>query len=59
MHLNDEIRARVLGAAPVAEVRALAERHGLVSLRSAGWAKACAGVTTIDEVLRVTRDELL
>jgi type II secretory ATPase GspE/PulE/Tfp pilus assembly ATPase PilB-like protein len=43
----------------VAELRALAERNGLVSLRSAGWAKACAGVTTIDEVLRVTRDELL
>ena len=59
MHLNDEVRARVLAAAPVAELRALAERNGLVSLRSAGWAKACAGVTTIDEVLRVTRDELL
>ncbi|HEX2217458.1 MAG TPA: GspE/PulE family protein [Gemmatimonadales bacterium] len=59
MHLNDELRARVLAGAPVAELRALAERHGLVSLRSAGWAKACAGVTTIDEVLRVTRDELL
>jgi general secretion pathway protein E len=59
MHLNDEVRGRVLAAAPVAELRALAERNGLVSLRSAGWAKACAGVTTIDEVLRVTRDELL
>jgi type IV pilus assembly protein PilB len=59
MHLDDEIRARVPSGAPAAELRALAERHGLVSLRSAGWAKACAGVTTIDEVLRVTRDELL
>jgi type II secretion system protein E len=59
MHLNDEIRGRVLGAAPVAELRSLAERHGLMPLRLAGWARACAGVTTVDEVLRVTRDELL
>jgi general secretion pathway protein E len=59
MQVNDEIRAGVLAGATVAELRVLAERHGLVSLRSAGWAKACAGVTTIDEVLRVTRDERL
>jgi general secretion pathway protein E len=59
MQVNDEIRARVLAGSPVAELRALAQQQGLVSLRAAGWAKACAGVTTVDEVLRVTRDELL
>ena len=59
MQVNDEIRAGVLAGATVAALRALAERHGLVSLRSAGWAKACAGITTIEEVLRVTRDERL
>ena len=59
MQVNDEIRARVLAGAPVAELRTLAQQQGMVSLRAAGWAKACAGVTTVDEVLRVTRDELL
>ena len=59
MQVNDEIRARVLAGSSVAELRALAQQQGMVSLRTAGWAKACAGVTTVDEVLRVTRDELL
>jgi general secretion pathway protein E len=58
MPLTDEIRARILSAAPIADIRALAEANGLVSLRTAGWAKVCAGITTIDEVIRVTRDEL-
>jgi type II secretory ATPase GspE/PulE/Tfp pilus assembly ATPase PilB-like protein len=59
MQLTDELRGRIVARAPLAELRALAERDGLVSLRAAGWAKACAGITSVDEVLRVTRDELL
>jgi general secretion pathway protein E len=58
MLLTDEMRSRILAGAPIAEIRALATAHGLVSLRAAGWAKACAGITTIEEILRVTRDEL-
>ncbi|HWZ58357.1 MAG TPA: GspE/PulE family protein [Gemmatimonadaceae bacterium] len=58
MQITDDMRARILSRAPIAEMRALAESSGLVSLRAAGWAKVCAGVTTIDEVIRVTRDEL-
>jgi type II secretory ATPase GspE/PulE/Tfp pilus assembly ATPase PilB-like protein len=59
MQINDELRSRVLAAASVVELRTLAEQQGLVPLRAAGWAKACMGETTIEEVLRVTRDELL
>ncbi|HEX7940462.1 MAG TPA: GspE/PulE family protein [Gemmatimonadaceae bacterium] len=58
MQLTDDLRARILSGAPIAEIRALAEANGLVSLREAAWAKACAGVTTFEEVLRVTRDDL-
>jgi type II secretory ATPase GspE/PulE/Tfp pilus assembly ATPase PilB-like protein len=58
MLLTDDMRSRILAGAPIAEIRALATGSGLVSLRASGWAKACAGTTTIDEVLRVTRDEL-
>jgi general secretion pathway protein E len=59
MPMTDDLRARVLAGVPVAEIRGVAEANGLVSLRAAGWAKACAGITTVEEVLRVTRDELL
>jgi general secretion pathway protein E len=59
MQLTDNLRGRILSGASVAEIRALAEADGLVSLRAAGWAKVCAGATTIDEVIRVTRDDLV
>jgi len=38
------------------EVRAAARRHGLRSLNEDGWRLVAEGVTTADEVLRVTRD---
>jgi general secretion pathway protein E len=55
---TDDMRSRILAGAAIDEIRALAMAHGLVSLRAAGWAKACAGTTSLEEVLRVTRDEL-
>ena len=58
MPLAEALRAQVLTGPSVSAFRALAEREGLVPLRTAGWAKACAGLTTVEEVLRVTRDEL-
>jgi general secretion pathway protein E len=58
MPVSDDIRALIVRGAPLAELRALAEQEGLVSLRAAGWAQAAAGITTIDEVLRVTRDDM-
>jgi type II secretory ATPase GspE/PulE/Tfp pilus assembly ATPase PilB-like protein len=57
MLLTDEMRARIQAGASAAELRALASANGLVPLRAAGWAKACMGLTTVEEVLRVTREE--
>ena len=59
LRVSDEIRSLVLRGASIGELRAVAETQGQVSLRAAGWAQASAGVTTVEEVLRVTRDELL
>ena len=59
MAMSDELRARVVAGAPLADVRARAQAQGMAPLRAAGWAKACAGITTLEEVLRVTRDETL
>jgi type II secretory ATPase GspE/PulE/Tfp pilus assembly ATPase PilB-like protein len=57
MPMTAELRNAVVRQAPLAELRALAGVGGASSLRAAGWAKACAGVTTLEEVLRSTRDE--
>jgi general secretion pathway protein E len=57
MVLTEEIRSRIIAGAPLAEIRGLAEAGGLVPLRVAGWARACTGITTLAEVLRVTREE--
>ena len=59
MPMSDELRERVLKRTPLAEIRTLAQAQGMESLRAAGWAKACVGTTTLEEVLRVTRDEAL
>jgi len=31
--------------------------HGMLTLREDAWAKACAGLTTVDEILRVTQED--
>jgi general secretion pathway protein E len=58
MPMTGDLRAAVVRQAPLAELRAIAAARGTASLRAAGWAKACAGITTVDEVLRSTRDEV-
>jgi len=59
MRMSEEVRARVVTGAPLADIGALAQAQGMAPLRAAGWAQACAGVTTLEEVLRVTQDEAL
>ena len=31
--------------------------QGMVTLREDAWAKACAGLTTVEEILRVTQED--
>ena len=57
MAMSEGLRERVVQRAPLAEIRALAQAQGMEPLRASGWAKACAGTTTLEEILRVTRDE--
>src|SRR3989454_2046868 len=54
MPVSDEIREGIMRQVPVAELRALARRQGMKTLREAGLARVLEGVTTVDEVLRVT-----
>src|SRR5438309_9766362 len=58
-HDPDKIMVGEMRDRETAEIRTLAQAQGMESLRAAGWAKACMGTTTLEEVLRVTRDEAL
>ncbi len=54
LELNEEIKQLVVKNAPPYEIRMAASRGGLESLREVGVKKLFAGLTTIEEVIRVT-----
>src|SRR5215204_2126999 len=56
MVLNDDIRSLVLRQAEAREIQAEAVRGGMQTMYADGLRKALAGTTTIEEVLRVTRE---
>src|SRR5277367_6244377 len=59
MDLNNEIRHLVLKNASSGEIREAALRNGLRSLSDDGWRLIGEGVTTVEEVMRVTKDQTL
>ncbi len=58
LEVDDSIRRLVTGNADAATIRQQASRQGMRSLRQAGLAKVLAGQTTVEEVLRVTQEEV-
>ncbi|MDP1653481.1 MAG: GspE/PulE family protein [Rhodocyclaceae bacterium] len=52
--LDDRLRTLIAQRAPLAEIKAEARRQGLRSLRDAALQLARAGLTTLEEVARVT-----
>lgn len=54
MTLSDELEALVVTRATGSEMRQVALQQGMVSLREDGWSKVAQGLTTIEEVLRVS-----
>jgi general secretion pathway protein E/type IV pilus assembly protein PilB len=52
---NDEIRHLMTQAGTSDVIKQAAIRNGMETLRMDGWNKVLAGITTIDEVLRVTK----
>jgi type II secretory ATPase GspE/PulE/Tfp pilus assembly ATPase PilB-like protein len=57
LQVSDEIKGLVASKAPAHVIRDAARRTGMRTLREDGMAKAAAGITTIEEVLRVTQLE--
>ena len=55
--ITEEARGLILNKKPSGVLRRYAIEHGMVSLRDDGWSKVRAGITTIEELLRVTQED--
>ncbi|MFO1488993.1 MAG: ATPase, T2SS/T4P/T4SS family [Verrucomicrobiota bacterium] len=55
--VNESLRPLVMNRAPATTIAQLAINNGMRTLRVDGWNKVKQGVTTIEEVLRVTQVE--
>ena len=56
MQLNEEIRRLIMENADASRLTEAARRSGMKNLREDGWQKIRDGVTTVDEVMRVTQE---
>ncbi len=56
MELNDEIRQRIMRSEDASQLTLTARRNGMLSLREDGWKKIAAGLTSVEEVMRVTQE---
>jgi general secretion pathway protein E len=55
--ISEEARGLILNKKPSGVLRHYAIEHGMVSLRDDGWSKVRAGITTVEELLRVTQED--
>ena len=56
MELDDEIRQRIMSREDASQLTQAARRNGMRNLREDGWKKVREGLTTVDEVMRVTQE---
>ena len=57
--VDDEVRALIMKNADASTIRAYATGRGMPTLRSDGSQKVLEGLTTIEEVMRVTQEDLV
>jgi general secretion pathway protein E len=58
LEMDDAVRDLLLKNKDAASIRKVAKQKGMQHLRSAGLVKALQGETTLEEVLRVTQEEV-
>ena len=54
--VDDHIRPLIIERAPASDIKREALKHGLHTLRDDGWRKVLDGVTTVEEILRVSEE---
>jgi general secretion pathway protein E len=57
MPVTEEIRSMTLERSSSGRIREIAMQQGMKSLRGDGWRLVREGRTTVEEVLRMTKDE--
>ena len=57
MPISDEIRDLTIERVSSGKIRDVANRQGMNSLRNDGWRLIGEGKTTVEEVLRLTKNE--
>ncbi|MDD2852469.1 MAG: type II secretion system ATPase GspE [Desulfuromonadaceae bacterium] len=57
MPVDQELCSMIIRRAHAGEIKEYAVAHGMKTLRDDGITRAAAGITTIEEVLRVTQDD--
>jgi type II secretion system protein E len=55
--VDDHVRPLIINRAASGDIKREALKHGLHTLRDDGWRKVLDGVTTVEEILRVTEDD--
>jgi len=55
--ISEETRSLIVQKVPGGEIRRHAVERGMATLREDAWAKACAGLTTVAEIVRVTQED--
>ena len=59
LRVTDEIRALILQRKDSQVLKELARQRGMRTLRQDGWLRVKEGVTTVQELLRVTQEEVI
>jgi len=54
--VSEDIESLIIGRKSSNEIREAAIKHGLKTLREDGWVKAFKGMTSVEEVVRVTEE---
>lgn len=54
LHVDEDIRKEIVGRSSTEKIKKTAVEKGMLTLRQDGWRKVKAGITTIQEVLKVT-----
>ncbi len=57
MRMDETIRTMTVEHRSTGEIRQYAMKHGMTTLRQSGWNRVVAGVTSIDEVLRISKGD--
>jgi general secretion pathway protein E len=55
--IDEDARSLMLRRASGRDIRVHAIERGMTTLRLDGWQRACEGVTTVEEILRVTQED--